>query len=117
MDPLSITTSSVSLLAGITTLSKAITAFVVVAREARKDVDGFSRELMSLSLCVETLRDDGFDFPASLRTQLVAILANCDEVTKEMTALVQKYSSPNTGRKIQWSFSSRDEVLRLYHRL
>jgi hypothetical protein len=117
MDPLSITAASVSLLSGITTLSKTISSFVIVAREARKDVDGFSRELVSLSLCVEALRDDGFDFPESLRAQLVTILSNCDAVTREMTTLVQRYTHPSAGRRIKWSFSSRDEVVKLRNRL
>ncbi len=89
MDPVSITGTSVGLLTAIATLSKQVAGFVAEARDARKDVDGFSREMASLALCLESLKDENFPFPESSRVQLVKILGNCDQAIKDMTKLVR----------------------------
>ena len=63
MDPFSITAACVGLLSGITALSQSLASFVTTARQARKDLDGFSRELSSLGLCIATLKDETFPIP------------------------------------------------------
>ena len=117
MDPLSIATACVGLLGGIATLSKNLASFVSTARDARKDIDGFSRELLSLALCLATLKDEDFHFPDRLQTQLVCVLENCGSVTQDMSRVIEKHRSNAIGRKLQWSFSDRDEVSRLRERL
>lgn len=117
MEPLSITASCVGLLASITTLSRNITNFATIARQACKDVDGFSRELSSLSLCVATLKDERFQFPATLQSQLLDVLTNCGTVIQDMAKIIDKHGAGRLGRHIQWSISDRDEVCRYRERL
>jgi hypothetical protein len=67
-------------------------------------MDAVSRELTSFALCLETLRDDSAKilYPDSFRGNLLAVLGNCDAVTKDMVALLSKLSSKNLVKKIQW---------------
>jgi chromosome segregation ATPase len=108
-----------SLASSIVTLSKQITTFVSDFRDARKDMDAVSRELSSLSLCLEGLRDDSskIQLPESLQRNLVGVLRNCDDVTKEMREFLRKLSSENFGRRVQWSVIARDEMNKLRSRL
>src|SRR5437763_14332047 len=117
MDPVSITGTAVGLLAAIASLSQQVAGFVAGARDARKDVDGLSREMASLALCLESLKDENFPFPESSRVQLRKILGNCDQAIKEMAKLVKKHSSPSDGRRLEWSLSSRDEAVKLRERI
>jgi chromosome segregation ATPase len=108
-----------SLISNIATLSKQIVTFVSDFRDARKDMDAVSRELSSLSLCIESLRNDGskIQLPESLQQNLVGVLQNCDDVTKEMRELLRKLSSETFGRRVQWSVIARDEMNKLRSRL
>jgi hypothetical protein len=117
MDPLSIPIACISLLGGITALSSKLTSFVLIALDARKDADGFTRELASLALCVMNMRDERFAFPESLKVQLVGVLQNCNRVITEMRAILDKHKAGGMGRSMQWSFSDRDDVARLRERL
>jgi len=112
MDPLSITTACVSLLSGITNLSKHISVFISEVRDARKDMDAVSRELTSLALCLELLRDDSttINYSEGFRKDLIGVLQSCDFITHQMKAILRKLSSGNVGRRIQWSLSSREEM-------
>jgi len=115
MDPLTITTACVSLLGAVAALSKQISSFVSIARNARKDMDQFSRELTSLALCLETLREDDAHvrYPEALKRNLIAILANVDHVTKEMDTLLKRCSAEGVGQSVKWSVANRDEAVRL----
>jgi hypothetical protein len=115
MDPLSISVGCVSLLAGVSKLGIQISTFISSVRDARRDMDGVSRELTSLALCLETLRDDStkLTYPAGFRDNLLAVIKNCDAVTKDMGVLLQKLSSANLPRRIQWSITSKDEMNKL----
>ena len=117
MEPISIATTCIGLLTGIAALSKHIGQFVILARDARKDIGGFQRELSSLSLCIHTLHDDELKLPDSLRDQLLVVLKNCDDITKDMTRLIGKDRPIGVGKRIQWTFQDRDEVVRLRERL
>lgn len=117
MDPLSITASSVALLTSISKLSVQITTFILEVRDARKDLDAVQRELSSMKLCLEALRNGIIDtrlkYPQSLQEKLVAIISNADSVIAEMSQMLTKMSSLNIGRKIQWSLLARTEMDRL----
>lgn len=115
MDPISITTACVGLIAAIAQLSIQLGAFVSDVRDARKDMDAVLRELGSLSLCLQTLRDDSANssLPESLRTSLGAILHNCDIIVKQIQALLDKMSSGNLGRRVQWATFGREDMNRL----
>jgi hypothetical protein len=115
MDPISITSGCVGLLTGVAHLTSQITSFVSSVRDARKDMAAVSGELVSLSLCLETLRDDSMKikYPEAFNENLLTVLKNCDTVTTEMTTLLGKLSSANLMRKIQWSAMGRDDMNKL----
>jgi hypothetical protein len=117
MDPLTITGSCVGLLAGISALSKELANFVNQTREAHKDVDGFSRELASISLCVSSLKDKNFNFPPNLQRQLTLVLGNCERTMQDMNNIVRKHSNPGAGRRLKWSLNDGQNVARLRERL
>jgi hypothetical protein len=103
MDPFSVSTACVGLLAAVAQLSTQIAQFVSGVREARRDMDAVSRELSSLALCLETLRDDStkIQYPDGSQQILVAVFGNCDTVTQQMHTLLEKMSSKNLGRRAQ----------------
>jgi hypothetical protein len=117
MDPLTVSGTCVGLLAGISALSKELTTFVNRTREARKDVDGFSRELASIGLCVSSLKDEDFEFPARLQEQLACVLGNCDRTVQDMDKIVRKHSTGGLGQRLRWSLSDGQDVSRLRERL
>ncbi len=94
----SIAAACVSLLAAITTLSKQLTPFVIATRGARKDVDGFSRELTSLELCVCTLKDEDLAFPEPLKLHLVVVLRYCDHAINDMHRFMGQHQSDGIGK-------------------
>src|SRR5436305_11415795 len=116
---LAITVACASLISSIGTLSKQIVAFVSDIRDARKDMDAVSRELSSLSLCLEGLRDDSskIQLPESLQQNLVGVLRNCDDVTKEMQDLLTNLLRESLRTGVQWSMLARDEMNKLRSRL
>lgn len=115
MDPLTITTGCVSLLSGLTALSKQITSFVVVARQAKPDMDAFSREIASITPCLEALRQPDLIrfYPDALRPNLVTIIRECDGVAGEMRDLLSRRSSGSVAMSLQWSLTTRGEAVRL----
>lgn len=121
MDPLSITTSCVGLLSSIADLSILISKFTLDFRDARKDMDAVRRELSSLSLCVENLRDDTSKpcdtYPPTVQRSLIDVLGNCDDVMVEMKTLLDKMSSKSVGRRVQWATVGHGEMNKLRSRL
>jgi hypothetical protein len=115
MEPIIIATGCVGLLSGVSKLSIQISAFVSSVRDARKDMAAVTGELSSLSLCLETLRDDSMklEYPDGFQENLLKVLKNCDAVTTEMTALLDKLSSANLLRKVQWTAMGRDDMNKL----
>lgn len=104
-DPLSIITGCAGLIGGITTISARIANFVSSVRESRKDMQAVAYELVSLSLCLEALRNDCWsckvEYPEAMQRQLQEILVNCDLVLQQIDDLLIKLSSGRLGRKIQ----------------
>ncbi len=115
MDPLTVSTACVGLLAAVAQLSAQLTGFVSDVRESGRDLRAVNRELASLSLCLEALRDDSnsMEYPSGLEQNLLAVLGNCDVVTKQMVALIQKMSSGSIGQRVQWATFGRDDMNKL----
>jgi hypothetical protein len=113
MDPL---TSSIGLLTSIAQLSIYITTFVRGVRDARQDMDAVLRELKSLELCLETLRDDCSDpkvqYPPRVKQMLTGTMSNCDQVTKEMTALLTTVS-PGGLSAVRWTITASGDMNKL----
>ena len=119
MDPLSITTAALSLLGTSIALSKQISAFVITTKDARKDMDAVSRELASLQLCLESLKeeDDANHFPQKLRESLTIIMRHCQDIIDQIGSLLARFASGNISRRLQWSLFGRDEAERLRNSL
>ena len=117
MEPLTIATTCLGLINGIASLAQHISVFVNDVRGARKDMDMISRELASLSLCLEALRTDcrseRVQYPKASRKCLQGALLNIDVVTQQVKDLLQRLSSGRLGRRIQWTMQSKDTVDRL----
>jgi hypothetical protein len=58
MDPFSVSTAWIGLLAAVAQLSAQITAFVASVRESARDMRAVNRELASLALYLKAFRDD-----------------------------------------------------------
>lgn len=108
-------TGCIGLLAAVAQLSKQISAFVSSVRDARRDMDAVSRELISLTLCLEMLRDDltRIAYSDGFRANLLAVVKNCDTVTKDMTTLLDRLSSQHSTRRVQWTVAGRDDMSKL----
>lgn len=119
MDPLSISTACVSLIATLGRIFPQIVSFVSDVRDARRDMDAVSRELHSLSLSLENLRDDSIkiNYPEGSHRTLITVLGNCDHVANEIEALLNKMASGNIGRRMQWTIYGRDDMNKLRSRL
>jgi hypothetical protein len=126
MDPLSITVACVALLTAIQEVSKSLLEFVREVRGARKEIDGFYRELNSIQLCVEALANDEIPFPSALKEQLATVVANCDAVIREMLAIIIRHrrkrqssssSGPSIRTTIQWTSLDAAEIRRSRERL
>lgn len=117
LDPLTIATSCLSLINGITSLTMHITVFVNDVRGARKDMDLISRELISLSLCLGALRTDcqsnRVDYPEASHVGIERTLLSIDVLTQQVKDVLQKLSSGKLGRRIQWTIQSKDTVNQL----
>ncbi|KAJ9661665.1 hypothetical protein H2198_001841 [Neophaeococcomyces mojaviensis] len=117
MDPISIACGAVSLTAGISTLLMRISLFVTEVRSARKDMDAVTRELMSLQLCLEALRDDEqqrhIAYPQDMRNSINNILVNIELVFDEMRKLLVKLSSCRMNRRVQWALLEQQEMNKL----
>jgi hypothetical protein len=107
MDPLSITVACVSLTATVAKTSVAVTTFVRAVRSARSDIDGVSRELVSLSTLLELITEDAQDihvFPETLRKQIFGILVQ---------RLIAEYDKQSTSNGFKWAWTGSEDVARL----
>ncbi|RMZ84631.1 hypothetical protein DV737_g1238, partial [Chaetothyriales sp. CBS 132003] len=117
MDSSSLIRACSSLLEGSSELNVLILSFVREARDARQDIDAFSRELSSLSINVSTLRNEKFAFPAQLQSNLVSVLGDCEAIIDSMRAIIASHRFGGVGRTGNWSPSDRNNVVALQSRL
>lgn len=116
MDPLSITTACVGLVASVTKVSIQINSFVRKSRDARGDLDAVSRELASLQMVLELLNEDarsGKGFPVSLVKQISGILTNCGVVLEQIETLLQKYAEGGISPAVKWAIAGQDDMNKL----
>ncbi|KAH7080021.1 hypothetical protein BKA63DRAFT_379606, partial [Paraphoma chrysanthemicola] len=119
MDPLSITTACVGLVANIGRCSVAITIFVRELRDARGDLAMISNELRSLEMVLVLLRDDfaktsSYTLPSNLMKHLRAILKNCDEVVAEIETSLTKHRSSRLGVGGHWTLGGGKDDMHKY---
>lgn len=115
MDPVSalaIASSCMSLATKSGTLIMRITVLVSEVRDARKDLDGVSRELTSLQLGLSALKDDqqlgALNLPEAMKPQIAQILVNIDLVLNQISDMLIKLSSGKLGRRVQWALTQKD---------
>jgi len=78
-------------------------------------MDSVTRELSSLCLSLETLRDDSARSICheSLQDNFGQLIGNIDQVTKEIEGLLTRTSSLKVKSRVQWSLTGRDEMNKL----
>jgi hypothetical protein len=118
MDPLSISTTCLSLIGTITKLSLLLSGFVRDVRAARGDLDAVSRELLSLKTVLELLADDvagpnNESFPETLKKQIAGIVTNCSGVVAEIEQTLNKHEGARLGKAAQWVTSGKGDVAKL----
>ena len=104
MDPFTIATTCVGLISAIAQLSSQIKQFVSNFRDTRKDLESVTAELQSLSMCLECLQNDysneRVSYPENFSKSLLAVLQNCEGVTTQMQALLDRASSASVNKRL-----------------
>lgn len=118
MDPLSIATGCTSLVGTIIRVSISINGFVRDVRSARSELDGVSRELLSLKTILELLQQDASDstavsFPETLRKQITGIITNCSGVIQEIQDVLEKHQENRVDKAAKWALSGKSDVNKL----
>jgi Fungal N-terminal domain of STAND proteins len=111
MDPFSVTTACVRLIASVAHLSLQINSFVDIVQTARSDMNDVLQKLDSLSISLKALRDGGIEsrFPPPMLETLLTVLGCCDNVVQDMRALLRKLSSSHIAR-LRWTVSGQDDM-------
>ena len=115
MDPISLVTACIGTLAGVAQLTAQINSLTSGFADAKRDLGHVSRELVSIGVCLEALREAPFkdDLPASLLRKLVAVVTNCETVCSEIAALLKKLASGSMLQRLSWTFKQRERADRL----
>jgi hypothetical protein len=114
MDPFTIATTCVGLISAIAQLSSQIKQFVSNFRDTRKDLESVTAELQSLSMCLECLQNDysneRVSYPENISKSLLAVLQNCEGVTTQMQALLDRASSASVNKRLQWAVHGSQQM-------
>jgi Fungal N-terminal domain of STAND proteins len=118
MDPISITTGALSIVASIGKLTITVTRFVRQVRDARGDLDAISRELVSLSSILEILAEDVSNpgpngLPESIAKQIQGILNGCDGVVVQLAETLSKFDGNSLKTKGAWALNGRGDMDKL----
>lgn len=113
MDPLSITTACVGLLATVTKTALAVTNFTRDCREARSDLTSITGELSQLNLVLELLRDetavtDDRIMPESLQIHILSTINSCSAAVSKINTTLDKHTG-KTGM-LKWATFGKNEV-------
>jgi hypothetical protein len=121
IEPLSIVVACTSLISNVGKASVEIYAFVSKVRDAHRDLDAVLKELSSLGLCLETLRNDAMvttnRVPQPLEHRVVLVLVNTAEVVKEMREMLDNLSSDRFGNQMKWAIYGQNAMNKLRSRL
>lgn len=113
MDPLSITSACIGLLAAVTKTTLAVTNFTRDCREARSDLTSITGELSQLNLVLELLRDetavsDDQIIPESLQTHILSTINSCSAAVSKINTILDKHAG-KTG-VLKWATFGKNEV-------
>jgi hypothetical protein len=118
MDSLSITATCIGLVATIVKTSVTVTGIVRDVREARSDLNGISRELLSLKtvleLVVDKVSSSGHEsLPETLEKQIVGIATNCGGVVTEIEETLKKYEGTRVTKAAKWVAMRKGDMAKL----
>jgi hypothetical protein len=113
MDPLSITSACVGLLAAVTKTTLAVINFTRDCREARSDLTSITGELSQLNLVLELLRDetavsDDQIIPESLQTHILSTINSCSAAVSKINTVLDNHAG-KTG-VLKWATFGKSEV-------
>lgn len=119
MDPLSIAAACVGLLSGLTAVSTKIRSLTIDAKNTNKEVSALQSELDSFQRSLGVFYGSGLadDYPNHLRADLDKIIRQCKYIVDDIEHLLDDVAAANLSQRVQWSFSVRDEVVRLHRHL
>jgi hypothetical protein len=121
IEPLSIVIACTSLISNVGKASVEIYTFVSKVRDAHRDLDAVLKELSSLGLCLETLRNDAMvttnRVPQPLEHRVLLVLVNTAEVVKEMREMLDNLSSVRFGNQMKWAIYGENDMNKLRSRL
>lgn len=112
MDPLSITTSCITLIGVTAKTVISLTDFIRTCRDARSDLFSVHAELSELTLVLELLKDDAstiVTIPQTLQNQVVNIVNKCGAVVDDISALLVKHNEKRNGA-MRWAWDGKDAV-------
>ncbi|KAL6402266.1 putative group protein [Ilyonectria robusta] len=112
MDPLSITTSCITLIGVTAKTVISLTDFIRTCRDARSDLFSVHAELSELTLVLELLKDDAstiVTIPQTLQNQVVNIVNKCGAVVDDISALLVKHNGKKNGA-MRWAWDGKDAV-------
>ncbi|EXJ74276.1 uncharacterized protein A1O5_02572 [Cladophialophora psammophila CBS 110553] len=121
VEPLSIAVACTSLISNVGKTSLDIYSFVSKVRDAHRDLDAVLKELSSLGLCLETLRNDAMvtskRVPQPLEHRVLLILVHTAEIVKEIQEMLAKLSSDRFGNHMKWAMYGQNDMNKLRNRL
>lgn len=121
MGSLSITAACSGILEAIGPLVLKARDFAVGMREARKEMTMLVQELSSLSILLDSLRNEYKDpsshYPQNLRQSFVEVLGGCAGIVSEIGIVLDKSATGSRRQTVQWKASGRDGMKKLRERL
>lgn len=114
MDPISVATTCMAVLKGVTEGVGYINDFVVSCRSARSDLAAVSRELSELETTLHILKADTssgpIKLPRILHQRICGVLEDCNNVVGELKQLIKKYDAPGLDRAAAWAISGKKDA-------
>lgn len=85
---------------------------------ARVELDGISRELLSLQLVLELLQEDMTDdqsnrLPETLQVQFTGITSNSLKVVTEIQGILASHSGSEIDKAAKWALTGKGDVEKL----
>jgi regulator of PEP synthase PpsR (kinase-PPPase family) len=122
MDPLSIVTGCVGLLAAVSQLTGAIRSFSNRFKDASRDLMSVHKELASLRGILDLIQNEVQDISPGVITSTVNIhitnvLSDCNAIILQILEVIAKYDDNSLGRRLRWADHGKGEVERLRENL
>ncbi|KAF1998277.1 hypothetical protein P154DRAFT_578097 [Amniculicola lignicola CBS 123094] len=122
MDPLTVISGCVSLVATISKLSISMLGFIHDVRGARSDFNTVSCERLSFKTVLKLPAKDAAESNASgfsdtLRKQVTCITSNCNGVLEQTDELLEKQGGSRMDKAARWALFGQNHVGRLWSSL